>query len=151
MFVGATRLSDILYVPETFSRERTAEIAARRAAKFASVFGAQAQTQRRMLLVGELKRLTQVDNTVAVIKHAPDMPFRCDGWPCIDGTGDRSWPADRPRPVQHLMVIATFTWSSETGARVRHLEVLTMSDRWLPILPSHSSSFTQLKSAQKPS
>ena len=68
-------LTKQLFIPETFSAERKAEIAARRSGSLSPLNG-NGGRRPLMLLVGEVKEVAQARfGQKLVIKHLPDMPL----------------------------------------------------------------------------
>lgn len=123
-----------LYVPEPFSAEKKAEIAARRLSAWAPL-QQHGSAQQFMMLIGELKAIdpTRFGHKL-VIKHVPDAPLMVDDalLSRLDkrfGDELELWQADEEG---HLVVIATFSVGRAGLATAEEISLVMTDRNWLP-------------------
>lgn len=127
-------LATRLYVPEPFSAEKKAEIAARRLSAWAPL-QQHGSAQQFMMLIGELKAIdpTRFGHKL-VIKHVPDAPLMVDDalLSRLDkrfGDELELWQADEEG---HLVVIATFSVGRAGLATAEEISLVMTDRNWLP-------------------
>ncbi|MEP9385570.1 DUF1173 domain-containing protein [Nocardioides sp. KR10-350] len=133
-FTKGKPLATRLYVPEPFTAEKKAEIAARRLSAWASI-QQHGSSQQFMMLIGELKAIEAARfGHKLVIRHLPDAPLM------VDDTllkrlhkrfGDELelWQGD---DEGHLMVIATFSVGRAGLATAEEISLVMTDRNWLP-------------------
>jgi hypothetical protein len=133
-FTKGKPLAGRLFIPEPFSADHKADLAARRLAAWAPA-RAQGRTSQLVILIGELKAIDPARfGHKLIIKHLPDAPLMLD-----DDLHRRMlrrfadelelWQADEHG---HLMVIATFSVGRTGLASVQELSVAMTDEHWLP-------------------
>lgn len=130
-----TQFGEILYIPETFNPEKKNELTQRRMAKMMKISAQQNGTRHLMLVIGEVKEVTQSRyGHKIVLKHLPDFHFMLNEdihkrfckrfemelglWNAIEGT--------------HLMLIGTFGIGSTGVASLEEAAVMIVTENWLP-------------------
>lgn len=130
-----TGLADLLYIPEQYHPEKSAEIAQRRMA-FMSRAAAPAKGTRRLLLViGEVKEIgpSRYGHKI-VLKHLPDCHFMINEdlhkrmlrrfeielglWDAVETT--------------HLMMIGTFGVGATGVTSMEEVALMCVSENWIP-------------------
>jgi hypothetical protein len=142
----SANLADLLYVPEVFSVQDSAAIAARRAAKLASFATAKAGSRKLMIVVGEVKEFGAARyGHKIVLRHLPDWPLLVStelekaiskrfaaeiaAWSAIDAA--------------HMMVIATVGLTAGGFASVEEAALMLANSEWLPF--NDASDFALLE------
>jgi hypothetical protein len=129
-----------LFVPETFSTEHKQEIERRRADSLAQLYTSTGKQRELMLLVGEVKAVTQARyGFKVVIKHLPDCAFMLD-----EQLARRMekrfkdelalWNADEST---HLIVIATFGIGAAGMLAIEEMAFMLTSADWIPVESVH--------------
>ena len=129
-------LDDVLFIPESFSVERKAEIEARRVAKLARTAVSTPGAHQLMLLIGEVKAIEPARYGHKVtVKHLPEMPFLLAG-----DLHQRMvkrfaaelalWSEDEST---HLLIVATFGVSPGGVAALDELCLVPTTGNWIPI------------------
>ena len=130
-----TPLSELVYIPETFSTERQAEIAQRRLAQISTIAGPHKGNKRLMLLIAEVKEIGPARyGHKIVVKHAPDFPFGL-----TDELHKRLtkrfeselavWNADEGC---HLLIVGTFGVGPTGYGALEELSFVTVTENWIP-------------------
>lgn len=133
-FTKGKPLAGRLFIPEPFSADHKAELAARRIAAWVPA-RARGRTAQFMILIGELKAIEPARfGHKLVIKHLPDAPLMLDDdlhRRMLKRFADELelWQADEQG---HLMVIATFTVGRTGLASVQELSMAMTDEHWLP-------------------
>jgi hypothetical protein len=133
-FTKGKPLAGRLFIPEPFSADHKADLAARRLAAWAPA-RAHSRTSQFMILIGELKAIEPARfGHKLVIKHLPDAPLLLDDdlhRRMLKRFADELelWQADEQG---HLMVIATFSVGRTGLASVQELSVAMTDEHWLP-------------------
>ena len=133
-FTKGKPLAGRLFIPEPFSADHKADLAARRIAAWAPA-RAKGRTAQFMILIGELKGIEPARfGHKLVIKHLPDAPLMLDNdlhRRMLKRFADELelWQADEQG---HLMVIATFTVGRTGLASVQELSMAMTDEHWLP-------------------
>lgn len=133
-FTRGKPLAGRLFVPEPFSADHKADLAARRMSAWAPA-RTTGRTGQFMILIGEVKAIEAARfGHKLVIKHLPDAPLMLD-----DDLHRRMlrrfadelelWQADDDG---HLIVIATFTVGRAGLASVQELSLAMTDEHWLP-------------------
>ncbi|MFF0494582.1 DUF1173 family protein [Nocardia sp. NPDC004068] len=128
-------LTDLLYIPETFSSTRKSEIAARRATALARLTGRDGQ-RKLMLLIGEVKaiRPTRFGRSAVIIKHLPDFPLLLDRdlHAHLERTFATELQLRQALSDSHLILLATFTLSQVGLALADAAAMMTVTRDWIP-------------------
>lgn len=133
-FTKGKPLAGRLFIPEPFSADHKADLAARRIAAW-SPARATGRTAQFMILVGELKAIEPARfGHKLLIKHLPDAPLMLDDdlhRRLLKRFADELelWQADEQG---HLMVIATFAVGRTGLASVQELSMAMTDQHWLP-------------------
>lgn len=133
-FTKGKPLAGRLFIPEPFSADHKADLAARRIAAWAPA-RAKGRTAQFMILIGEIKGIEPARfGHKLVIKHLPDAPLLLDDdlhRRMLKRFADELelWQADEQG---HLMVIATFTVGRTGLAIVQELSMAMTDEHWLP-------------------
>lgn len=134
-FAKGASLSDILYIPESFSMEKKDNISQRRMAQMGKIATTHKGTRRLMLLVGDVKEIAQSRYGFKIIlKHLPDCAFmvpldlhqrlvkrfemELGLWDAIEDS--------------HLIVIGTFCVGSTGIPSLEEVALMTVTDNWIP-------------------
>ena len=133
-FTRGKPLAGRLFIPEPFSAEHKADLAARRMSAWAPA-RTKGRSNQFMLLIGEVKTVEPARfGHKLVIKHLPDAPLMLDDdlhRRMLKRFADELelWQAD---DAVHLMVIATFTVGRTGLASVQELSLAMTDEHWLP-------------------
>jgi hypothetical protein len=133
-FTKGKPLAGRLFIPEPFTADHKADLAARRIAAWAPA-RANGRRAQFMILIGELKAIAPARfGHKLVIKHLPDAPLMLDEdlhRRMLKRFADELdlWRADEQG---HLMVIATFTVGRTGLASAQELSVAMTDEHWLP-------------------
>jgi hypothetical protein len=133
-FTKGKPLAGRLFIPEPFSADHKADLAARRIAAWAPA-RAKGRAAQFMILIGELKAIEPARfGYKLIIKHLPDAPLMLDDdlhRRMLKRFADELelWQADEHG---HLMVIATFSVGRTGLASVHELSVAMTDEHWLP-------------------
>lgn len=123
-----------LYVPEPFTAEKKAEIAARRRSAWAPL-RPPGRRQQFMLLIGEVKAIEPArSGHKLIIKHLPDAALMVDDALLARLTRRFRTELDlwRADEAGHLMVIATFSVGHGGAATAEEVSVVMTDRNWLP-------------------
>lgn len=143
------RLLDRLYVPESFSAERKAEIAERRRNKLAILLAPEDATQFKMALVlGEFKEAESVASGRKVrIRHMPDAPLFIDNkeWERIVRVyGDLFEAVDADIKTRPRLVLCALVYAkSEHTYRIDTASFILTTENWIPIDGMHELGLLQ--------
>lgn len=129
-------LTDILFIPESFSIEHKGEIATRRFAKLARTAMATKGGHQLMLLIGEVKSIEPARyGHKIVIRHLPDMPLLL-----AEDLHNRMvkrfanelalWSENESI---HLLTVATFGTSPAGVAHLEEACLVPVTSNWIPI------------------
>ena len=129
-------LTDVLFIPESFSVEHKGEIESRRVAKLARTAMVTKGGHQLMLLVGEVKAIEPARyGHKLTIKHLPDMTFLL-----ADDLHKRMvkrfehelalWSEDEST---HLLTIATFGLNPAGVASLEEVCLVPSTANWIPI------------------
>lgn len=128
-------LADILFIPETFSPDKAAEIGQRRVAQVGRIAAPAKGTRRLMLVIGEVKEIapSRYGHKI-VLKHLPDWHFMLNDdihkrlqkrfetelglWDALDGT--------------RLVMIGTFGVGSTGVATLEEAALMAVTENWIP-------------------
>lgn len=127
-------LGQQMFIPETWSLDRDADLTARRITAMAALAKV-GKTRPMMIAIGEVKEITPTRaGAKLVAKHLANFPFMLDGdlhrrfmkrfanaialWDGVEGA--------------HLIFIATFGLESTGLATVSTLSAMVVTDRWIP-------------------
>ena len=133
-FTRGKPLAGRLFIPEPFSADHKADLAARRMSAWAPA-RAKGRSSQFMILIGEVKTVEPARfGQKLVIKHLPDAPLMLDDdlhRRMLKRLADELelWQADE---AGHLMVIATFTVGRTGLASVQELSLSMTDEHWLP-------------------
>jgi hypothetical protein len=133
-FTKGKPLAGRLFIPEPFSADHKADLAARRIAAWAPA-RVTGRTAQFMILIGELKAIEPARfGHKLVIKHLPDAPLMLDDdlhRRMLKRFADERelWQGDEQG---HLMVIATFSVGRTGLASVQELSMAMTDEHWLP-------------------
>ena len=133
-FTRGKPLAGRLFIPEPFSTDHKAELAARRMSAWAPA-RAKGRSSQFMILIGEVKTVEPARfGHKLVIKHLPDAPLMLDDdlhRRMLKRFADELelWQADE---AGHLMVIATFTVGRTGLASVQELSLAMTDEHWRP-------------------
>ena len=136
--VGGQALLDRLYVPEVFSVAQRDAIDLRRRAQWARTAHTEhgARPLMLMLMIGEVKEIKPTRRGgMAVVKHMPDQRFTLDGRLYRDmerrfGRELQLWTTSE---ALHMMLIATFEPSGNSGPTIDRLGLMPVTAHWLPV------------------
>lgn len=133
-FTRGKPLAGRLFIPEPFSTDHKADLAARRMSAWAPA-RAKGRSSQFMILIGEVKTVEPARfGHKLVIKHLPDAPLMLDDdlhRRMLKRFADELelWQAEE---AGHLMVIATFTVGRTGLASVQELSLAMTDEHWLP-------------------
>jgi uncharacterized protein DUF1173 len=133
-FTKGKPLAGRLFIPEPFSADHKADLAARRIAAWAPA-RVTGRTAQFLILIGELKAIEPARfGHKLVIKHLPDAPLMLDDdlhRRMLKRFADELelWQGDEQG---HLMVIATFSVGRTGLASVQELAMAMTDEHWLP-------------------
>ncbi|MDQ6879348.1 MAG: DUF1173 domain-containing protein, partial [Candidatus Dormibacteraeota bacterium] len=129
-------LTDLLFIPESFSVDHKAEIEARRIAKLARTAMATAGGHQLMLLIGEVKAIEPARYGHKItIKHLPDMPLLLseDLYQRIVKRFAHELALWSENDSIHLLAVATFGMSPAGVASLEEICLAPVSANWIPI------------------
>ncbi|MEO8921823.1 MAG: DUF1173 domain-containing protein [Caldimonas sp.] len=129
-------LTDILFIPESFSMEHKSEIEARRIAKLARTAMATQGGHQLMLLIGEVKSMEPARyGHKIVIKHLPDMPLLLaeDLHHRMVKRFNNELALWSENESIHLLTIATFGMSPAGVAYLEEACLVPVTANWIPI------------------
>lgn len=134
-YVKGAPLTERLWIPEPFSADRKAQLAAARVKAWAPARAGSSSSKRLMLLVGEVKALEPARfGHRLVVKHVPDAPFMVPD-DLLRRLNRRFadeiaiWQAEDD---VHLMAIATFSVGRGGVPSVEEMSLTLVDERWLP-------------------
>lgn len=137
----AGALSEILFIPETFSAERRDDIERHRLASLSRLREARPGPSRQLMLVfGEVKKVAPARyGHQVIVKHLPNMPF---GLP--DALHRKLvkrfaveldlWDAD---PTLRLLMVATFGLNAAGLASIEEVALVLATEQWLIVDDAH--------------
>lgn len=129
-------LTDAIYIPESFSAERKAEIADRRMAQMSKATPHGSKGARTlMIVIGEVKEISKAHHAFKIFfKHLPDCPFMING--------DMHERMSRRFEVEmglwdaledaHLVAIGTFGLNAAGIASIEEISLMTVTANWIP-------------------
>lgn len=134
--VKTARLSDLLYIPESFTVENKEAIQRRRVALFKQAAESDNSTRRFMLLVAEVKEIGDARfGKKLTVKHVPDCAFLLH-----DDIAKRlaarfageleMWSAMNDL---RLIVLGTFSVSANGIPAMEAMTLMLTTDQWIPI------------------
>jgi len=128
-------LSNVMFVPESFSVADKEEIAARRARQIAHGLTRPGQRRGKMLLIGEVKEIVPGRSRCGlIVKHLPDLPFS------IDADNHRRMIRNFENELSlwlstadaHLMIAATFSLAAGGQPMIDEMSFVPTSGQWIP-------------------
>ena len=133
-------LTDMLYIPETFSLEHKDQIAQRRNAQMLKISAPDKGTRRLMMLIAEVKEITPGRYGHKIImKHVPDFHFMMN-----EDVHDRLinkfdaelalWNAEQ---AAHLIIAATFGIGPTGVASLEEIALMVVTENWIPFEHSY--------------
>jgi hypothetical protein len=128
-------LADLLYVPEAWTKDHSAQIKERRDRQLSHIGPTSAGAHSLMLSIGECKAIQQTAfGYKLVIKHAPDFAiyFPQEMHQRIQKRFEMEIGLKESMPDTHLMFIATFGLNPSRGATLDELALMTCSKDWIP-------------------
>ena len=128
-------LSNVLFVPETFTVADKEDIAARRSRLLAGGFGRPGQGQAKMIVIGEVKEILPARSAFnIVLNHLPDLPFSIEAH--LYGRMIQNFENElfmwRSAADVYLMVAATFTLTSGDQPMIDEVSLVPTSGQWIP-------------------
>ncbi len=129
-------LTDVLFIPESFSVEHKSEIESRRVAKLARTAMATKGGRQLMLLVGEVKVIEPARyGHKMTIKHLPEMPFLLanDLHRRMVKRFEQELALWSENESTHLLVVATFGSNPAGVASLEELCLVPTTANWIPI------------------
>jgi hypothetical protein len=132
---GAT-LTDVLFIPETFSVEHKGEIETRRVAKLHRTTVTTKGAHHLMLLVGEVKAIEPARyGHRLTIKHLPDMTFLLaeDLHKRIVKRFEHELALWSENETTHLLAVATFGLNPAGVASLEEACLVPTTAHWIPI------------------
>jgi hypothetical protein len=134
--VKNSRLSDLLYVPESFTVENKDAIQRRRTDRFNHAAKADGSARRFMLLVAEVKEIGDARfGKKLVVRHVPDCAFllREDIAKRLATrfAGElEMWTAMNDL---HLVVLGTFSVSANGVPAIEAMTLMLATEQWIPV------------------
>lgn len=128
-------LSHILYVPESFLVEKKDEITHRRLAIFNGLAHSNSARQRLMILIGELKELSDARfGKKIVIKHLADAPFMVSEnmYQRLLKRFEHELMLRSSIASSHLIAIATFHVSRAGVPSIEEISLMLVDENWIP-------------------
>ncbi|HDR8973062.1 TPA: DUF1173 domain-containing protein [Burkholderia vietnamiensis] len=128
-------LSDMLYIPESFSLEKKDEITRRRLTVFNALAKSEGATRRLMLLVGEVKELGDARfGKKLVVKHVADAHFMMndDVYKRMLKRFEHELALWSGNENSHLLVVATFSVSGAGVASIEEASLMLVNENWIP-------------------
>lgn len=128
-------LDDILLIPETFNREKIADIQSHRST-FIKQFRSKPKEKIPLgLFIGELKNLekSRFDYKL-LIKHMPDKPLYMseESYKRINNRFNKELSFINEDKSLHLLVIGTFLLSPSDNLHVETISLMLVDQNWLP-------------------
>ncbi len=128
------QLSDVLYMPESWSSDRKEEIESRRRALFSKI-AAETNPRKLLIAVGEFKHFDDARYGVKlVLKHMPDTIFLVDE--SLHKKIKTSFQNELDFPQMfnnsHLLAIFTFGVRESGIADVQEITFINLTEHWLP-------------------
>jgi hypothetical protein len=130
-----TALSNMLYLPETFSVERKDEIAQSRAQMMAKLAAPEKGVRKLQVLIGEVKEIaTSRYGYKVVVKHLPDFHFMLneDVWKRMNKRFADELELWEGLEDARLIVIATFSVGPTGLASIEEMALMVVTDNWIP-------------------
>jgi hypothetical protein len=130
-----TPLSELVYIPETFSKERQAEIAQRRLAQMSTIAGPHKGNKRLMLLIAEVKEIGHARYGYKVVaKHVPDFHFGLtdDLYKRVTKRFENELALWNAAENCHLLIIGTFGVGATGYAALEEVSLVTVTENWIP-------------------
>lgn len=128
-------LMDVLYIPEPFMLEHKEQIIQRRLAKLMRARGSQNKSSRLMLVIGEVKNITEARfGHKIILKHCPDYHFmmNADLHARLYKRFTDALELSETLSETHLMMIGTFRTSPSGVASLEELAMINVSENWIP-------------------
>ncbi len=129
-------LVELLFVPETFSAERKAEITQRRRLAMKPLGEAASGPKPLMVLIGEVKEIAPARfGHKLVVKHLPDMPLMLgeDIHRRLKSRFEAEFELADGIAGTHLLAIASFGRSATGVAAVEEIALMVVTEQWIPI------------------
>src|SRR3546814_503889 len=129
-------LSDALYIPEMFDRERADAIVQRRQAFLSRAVQSQGNRRSLAILIGEVKEIQPArSGSRVIIKHAPRYPLMLadDVTRRMNKVFARELALWDASPESHLIAAATFGVGVSGIAGVEAIALMMVSERWIPL------------------
>jgi len=132
--VKGHNLSELLYIPESFSIEKKDAINQKRIAQMSRMITPNKTSRSLMMVIGEVKEFAAARyGHKVVIKHAPDFPFMID-----DESLNKLFKLFNTE-VQlaelddtHLIMVATFSMSFAGIASIEEIALMATTPNWIP-------------------
>ncbi|MCC7005678.1 MAG: DUF1173 domain-containing protein [Ottowia sp.] len=147
-------LSDVLYIPESFSLEKKEEINQRRVARMMKNHASHKKLRRLMIAIGEVKSIAPSRfGQKIILKHLPDCHFMMN-----DDLHARLlkrfnltlalWDA---LPETHLIMIGTFGVSATGIPTLEEVALINVTENWIPFESTFDKALLEaLTQAQRP-
>lgn len=147
-------LSDVLYIPESFSLDKKEEINQRRVARMMKHHEPHKKSRRLMIAIGEVKSIAPSRfGQKIILKHLPDCHFMMN-----DDLHARLlkrfnlalalWDA---LPETHLMMIGTFGVSATGIPSLEEVALINVTENWIPFENTFDKTLLDaLTQAQRP-
>jgi Protein of unknown function (DUF1173) len=133
------KLSERLFIPESYAPERAEEIAKRRAKELQLLRSLEAEVQYKMMIaIGEVKdfKKTNFAGYRVVLKHLPDVGFSIDekGWERTKKTFGHElaeWEVSQGKV--RLIMACVFFEKRENALEIDSLTLMMVDQNWVPI------------------
>lgn len=128
-------LKDRLFVPEVFSSERKADLAASRRRRMPPAASSKAPREL-VLVLAEVKRFDEARLGYKIVaKHLPDFPLYLDQetFASLQKRFERDLALWHAHEGRHLMLLATIGINTAGSAEIDEITLMTCSPEWLPI------------------
>lgn len=136
-------LAGMVYIPEAFTLDKKDAIASRRHALFQQIDEAAAAKKSFMLLIGEVKELSNARyGKKIIIKHVPDCAFmlRDDLAQRVTGRFAAELELWSAMSDVHLIVMGTFSIGNHGVPSMEELTLMPTTETWIPIEDHHEKS-----------
>jgi hypothetical protein len=146
------KMSDLIYIPESFDSNKKDEITRRRLSVFNQLSQAQGATRRLMMVVGEVKEMGDARfGKKMVIKHVPDAHFMMndDLYKRMLKRFDNELQLWGGNNSSHLLVIGTFGVSAAGVASLEEASLVLTNENWIPFESVDESMLIDALTQQK--
>lgn len=147
-------LSDVLYIPESFSLEKKEEITQRRVARMMKHHEPHKKSWRLMIAIGEVKSIAPSRfGKKIVLKHLPDCHFMMndDLHARLLKRFNLSLSLLDPLPETHLIMIGTFGVNAAGIPTLEEVALINVTENWIPFENTFDKTLLDaLTQAQRP-